>query len=128
MTSSGFPINLSLPDLWQLEAVRHIRSGSDVVVDAPTGAGKTHIFELLVEAGLRGQAVFTVPTRALANDKRLEWQRKGWKVGSAEVFLGLSPEESRFIELKLTLSHWLRERRVSRKLSQTELADRKSVV
>ena len=81
MTSSGFPINLSLPDLWQQEAVRHIRSGRDVVVDAPTGAGKTHIFELLVEAGLRGQAVFTVPTRALANDKRLEWQRKGWKVG-----------------------------------------------
>ena len=81
MTSTGFPINLRLPDLWQQEAVRYVRAGRDVVVDAPTGAGKTHIFELLVEGGLRGQAVYTVPTRALANDKRLEWQRKGWKVG-----------------------------------------------
>jgi replicative superfamily II helicase len=81
MTSTGFPINLSLPDLWQQEAVRHIRAGRDVVVDAPTGAGKTHVFELLVEQGQRGQSVFTVPTRALANDKRLEWQRKGWNVG-----------------------------------------------
>lgn len=61
--------------------MRWLRAGRDVVVDAPTGAGKTRIFELLVEAGLRGQAVYTVPTRALANDKRLEWQRKGWKVG-----------------------------------------------
>ncbi len=81
MTGTGFPIDLSLPDLWQQEAVRHVRTGHDVVVDAPTGAGKTHVFELLVEQGQRGQAVFTVPTRALANDKRLEWQRKGWNVG-----------------------------------------------
>ena len=81
MTSPGFPINLSLPDLWQQEAVRYLRGGRDVVVDAPTGAGKTRIFELLVEGGLKGQAIYTVPTRALANDKRLEWQRKGWNVG-----------------------------------------------
>jgi len=57
-----------------------------------------------------------------AKRKRLE--RRGWKVGSASEFLGLSPEESRFIELKLALSHWLRERRETRKLSQMELARR----
>lgn len=63
--------------------MRGIRAGRDVIVDAPTGAGKTRIFELLVEGGSfsKGQMVYTVPTRALANDKRLEWQRKGWKVG-----------------------------------------------
>lgn len=38
-------------------------------------------------------------------------ERRGWKVGTAAEFLGLSPEESCFIELKLALSHWLRERR-----------------
>jgi DEAD/DEAH box helicase/Helicase conserved C-terminal domain len=81
MTSSGFPVNLSLPDLWQQEAVRYLKGGRDVIVDAPTGAGKTRVFELLVTSGLRGQAIFTVPTRALANDKRLEWQREGWDVG-----------------------------------------------
>lgn len=75
---------LQLPDLWQQEAIRLLRSGSDVIVDAPTGAGKTLIFESLVEArSLAGQAVYTVPTRALANDKRAEWQRRKWRVGIA---------------------------------------------
>jgi superfamily II DNA/RNA helicase len=73
---------LLLPDLWQQEAVRALRDGKDVVVDAPTGAGKTHIFELL-HGSFRGQAVFTVPTRALANDKLADWQRRGWDVGIA---------------------------------------------
>ncbi len=81
---SGFPINLALPDLWQQEAVRHLQARKDVIVDAPTGAGKTHIFELMVKGNtLKGQAIYTVPTRALANDKRLEWTAKGWDVGIA---------------------------------------------
>lgn len=78
----GLEINLVIPDLWQQEAVRALRDGRDVVVDAPTGSGKTYIFELLYPA-LRGQAVYTVPTRALANDKLAEWQTRGWDVGIA---------------------------------------------
>ena len=75
---------LQLPDLWQQEAVRHLRAGTDVIVDAPTGAGKTFVFESLIESrALRGQAIYTVPTRALANDKRGEWQRRKWRVGIA---------------------------------------------
>ncbi|MGY8688220.1 MAG: DEAD/DEAH box helicase, partial [Verrucomicrobiales bacterium] len=37
---------LTLPDLWQQQAVRALRHGKDVIVDAPTGAGKTRVFEL----------------------------------------------------------------------------------
>jgi hypothetical protein len=62
--------------------VRALREGRDVVVQAPTGAGKTYIFELFLPA-LKGQAVFTVPTRALANDKLAEWQARSWEVGIA---------------------------------------------
>lgn len=80
-TGSGLDIPLVLPDLWQQRAAQALGAGRDVIVQAPTGAGKTHIFELAVERGLRGQAVFTVPTRALANDKFLEWRRRGWRVG-----------------------------------------------
>ncbi len=76
-------VTLKLPDLWQREAIRAIRSGADVVVDAPTGAGKTFIFEMLIEGGWRGNALYTVPTRALANDKLLEWRARGWNVGIA---------------------------------------------
>ncbi|HNX04811.1 MAG TPA: DEAD/DEAH box helicase [Opitutales bacterium] len=76
-------VTLKLPDLWQREAIRAVRAGCDVVVDAPTGAGKTYIFEMLIEGGWRGSAVYTVPTRALANDKLLEWRARGWNVGIA---------------------------------------------
>ncbi|HEX8373056.1 MAG TPA: DEAD/DEAH box helicase [Chthoniobacterales bacterium] len=78
----GLEIGLALPDLWQQEAVRLLRDGHDVVVHAPTGAGKTFVFEMLYPA-LRGQAIFTVPTRALANDKLAEWRARGWDVGIA---------------------------------------------
>ncbi len=52
------------------------------MVHAPTGAGKTYIAELVMQE-LRGQTVFTVPTRALANDKLAEWRARGWEVGIA---------------------------------------------
>src|SRR5712671_7301634 len=76
----GLEINLVVPDLWQQEAVRALRDGKDVVVQAPTGSGKTFIFELLYSS-LKGQAIYTVPTRALANDKLAEWRSRGWNVG-----------------------------------------------
>lgn len=51
-----------------------------MVVHAPTGAGKTYVFEQMY-AEMKEQAVFTVPTRALANDKYAEWKARGWDVG-----------------------------------------------
>ena len=49
--------------------------GTSVVVQAPTGSGKTYIFELLYP-NLKTQAAFTVPTRALASDKLSEWRAR----------------------------------------------------
>jgi superfamily II DNA/RNA helicase len=75
---------VTVPDLWQQQAVTGLREGRDVVVQAPTGAGKTLIFELWSNQGKnRGQAIYTVPTRALANDKLAEWRARGWDVGIA---------------------------------------------
>lgn len=75
---------VTVPDLWQQQAVAALRAGQDVVVHAPTGAGKTLIFELWSNQGKpRGQAIYTVPTRALANDKLAEWRNRGWEVGIA---------------------------------------------
>ena len=75
---------VKVPDLWQQQAVAALRDGQDVVVQAPTGAGKTLIFELWSNQGKnRGQAIYTVPTRALANDKLAEWRARGWDVGIA---------------------------------------------
>src|SRR5436190_6043642 len=75
---------VTVPDLWQQQAVTALREGKDVVVQAPTGSGKTLIFELWSNLGKnRGQAIYTVPTRALANDKLAEWRARGWNVGIA---------------------------------------------
>jgi hypothetical protein len=86
----GVGAGLVIPDLWQQEAVRALQQGKDVVVQAPTGSGKTYIFELLYP-NLKTQAVFTVPTRALANDKLSEWRARGWDVGisTGDVALNL---------------------------------------
>jgi hypothetical protein len=46
-------------------------------------------------------------SKKLSNDshmkpaKRKRLEGAGWKVGSAKDFLGLSPEEAAFVELKL---------------------------
>ena len=55
-----------------------------------------------------------------AKQKKLE--RKGWKFGAADEFLNLSAEELAYIDLKLALSIKLKAKRVSKKLTQAELA------
>jgi len=52
--------------------------------------------------------------------KRLE--SKGWKVGTADDFLELTPAESAYLDLKFALSQSLRECRKRQKMSQNELA------
>jgi ribosome-binding protein aMBF1 (putative translation factor) len=47
---------------------------------------------------------------------------KGWKVGTVKEFLGLSNEESAYIELKIRLAAGLRQRREEKGLSQLALA------
>ena len=54
--------------------------------------------------------------------KQKNLEKKGWKIGSAEDFLGLSEEESSYIELKIKLSANLRKVRTEQKLTQVELA------
>ena len=54
--------------------------------------------------------------------KKTRLEVKGWKVGSADTFLDLSPEESAYIDMKLELAENLRKRRVRKKLTQVQLA------
>lgn len=58
----------------------------------------------------------------MTKEKRKRLEAKGWKVGSVAEFLGLSPEESAFIEVKLALSESLRRRREDKKLTQLAVA------
>jgi DNA-binding XRE family transcriptional regulator len=54
--------------------------------------------------------------------KRKRLAAKGWAVGTAREFLGLSGEEAAFVELKLALADGLKEQRLKRGLTQSQLA------
>ena len=54
--------------------------------------------------------------------KRRKLEAAGWKAGTADVFLGLTAEESAYLDIKQALSQALRARRLKQNLSQVELA------
>lgn len=56
--------------------------------------------------------------------KRKRLEAAGWSVGDAAGFLGLTPEESVLVEMRLALSRSLRERRLAAGLTQAALAKR----
>jgi DNA-binding XRE family transcriptional regulator len=58
----------------------------------------------------------------MTKEKKVALEKAGWRVGSVRDFLGLSKAEEALVELKLTLSRSLRERRARRRLSQHQLA------
>jgi DNA-binding XRE family transcriptional regulator len=73
----------------------------------------------------RAQLMYVSPDlgcTTMQESKLKKLEAAGWKVGGVDEFLGLTPEESAYIEVKLALSHTLRQRRLHNKLSQIELA------
>lgn len=55
-------------------------------------------------------------------NKRKRLEAAGWSVGSAQEFLGLTPEEASLVEMRLALSDSLKTRRVNLGLTQTQFA------
>ena len=58
----------------------------------------------------------------MKQSKKAKLESKGWTIGSADEFLGLSSEEAAYIEMKLALSEKLKQRRQRKGMSQAELA------
>jgi DNA-binding XRE family transcriptional regulator len=56
--------------------------------------------------------------------KRKSLESKGFKVGSVQEFLDLSPEEAKYIELKIALGRELQAYRKAKHFTQTEFARR----
>ena len=62
-------------DPWQHEAVSALLEGKNLIVDAPTSAGKTRVIEALLEHKLKEgvRLVYTCPVKSLSNDKYAEF-------------------------------------------------------
>lgn len=58
----------------------------------------------------------------MRESKQKRLAAKGWKLGGASDFLGLTPEEEAYIELRLKLADGLRKRRKSNSVTQVTLA------
>lgn len=56
--------------------------------------------------------------------KQNKLESKGWRVGDAADFLGLTPEEAAFVELKLALASYLKELRRREGWTQSTVAKR----
>jgi DNA-binding XRE family transcriptional regulator len=60
----------------------------------------------------------------MRTSKKRRLVARGWAVGDAREFLDLTPEEAAFVELKLALADNLKQRRLKRGMTQTQLAKR----
>lgn len=58
----------------------------------------------------------------MKKEKKARLERAGWVAGNVQQFLNLSPEEMRFVELKLALAAGVRQLRERRGLTQAALA------
>src|SRR5262245_37867878 len=58
----------------------------------------------------------------MRDEKRKRLEARGWKEGTASEFLGLTPEEEAYIEIRLRLADGLKRRRAKRRVTQVALA------
>lgn len=67
-----------LPDQFQTDAIASLAAGSDTLVIAPTGTGKTYIAVKAIEEMVRQgkRAIYTAPLKALSNAKYAEFKKK----------------------------------------------------
>ncbi len=68
---------------FQVRAVEAIRSGHNVLVAAPTGAGKTLVAEYAIEEAVKlgRRTIYTAPIKALSNQKFRDFRADGIDVG-----------------------------------------------
>ena len=60
----------------------------------------------------------------MRRSKRQKLEKKGWRLGSAQEFLGLSEEEAAYVELRVRLADTLKARRRKQNLTQAAVARR----
>lgn len=65
-------------DRWQKQALECLQAGKNLVIDAPTTAGKTRVVEQFFAANVHRtgfRACYTCPVKSLSNDKVIEFRQ-----------------------------------------------------
>lgn len=82
--TAGAPVFKGLVlSLFQWRAVEAVMGGKNVLVSAPTGAGKTLVAEFAIADAVRNgrRAIYTAPIKALSNQKFRDFKADGIDVG-----------------------------------------------
>ena len=79
---------------FQVEAAEAIEDGNNVLLAAPTGAGKTLVAEYAIEHAVSQgkRAIYTSPIKALSNQKFRDFKNDGLRVGLMTGDLTLDPD------------------------------------
>jgi superfamily II RNA helicase len=79
---------------FQVEAATAIEAGRNVLLAAPTGAGKTLVAEYAIERAVQSgrRAIYTSPIKALSNQKFRDFKQEGMRVGLMTGDLTLDPD------------------------------------
>lgn len=85
----GFTLNA-----FQVQAAQAILAGKNVLLAAPTGAGKTLVAEYAIETAIKNgrRAIYTSPIKALSNQKFRDFKNDGLRVGLMTGDLTLDPD------------------------------------
>jgi superfamily II RNA helicase len=88
MEFKGYTLNA-----FQVQAIEAINAGRNVLLSAPTGAGKTLVAEYAIEEAVAQgrRAIYTSPIKALSNQKFRDFKADGVEVGLMTGDLTLEP-------------------------------------
>jgi len=89
MQFKGYTLNA-----FQVEAARAIEAGNNILLSAPTGAGKTLVAEYAIHSAMQDgrRAIYTSPIKALSNQKYRDFREEGLEVGLMTGDLTLNAE------------------------------------
>ncbi|MGE3173211.1 MAG: DEAD/DEAH box helicase [Planctomycetota bacterium] len=89
MDFKGYTLNA-----FQVRAAQAIERGHNVLLSAPTGAGKTLVAEYAIEQAVRRgrRAIYTSPIKALSNQKYRDFRADGIDVGLMTGDLTMNPD------------------------------------
>lgn len=92
----------------QAKGIKKLRSGSNVVIDAPTASGKSEIYLVpVIEAALEGKrSLLVFPTKALARDQHMRLKEFAMLGVRSSVYDGDVPQHERS-KIRAELPHIL---------------------